>query len=510
VKVALLTEGTYPQSFGGVSVWCDQLVQGLSEHQFDIYAIGVTGAEEVVWQVPPNVTTHPVALWPPNHRRPRPRRVRPGDELATAYRDLLCALLAPDDGDFADALRRVGRHGSGQTSLGRYGEAAARWVLGAWGDRRPAMSVLDALTTVDIIEHWLRPMLRPAPAAELTHAVTNGLATLLGLNAKWTHGTPMLLTEHGVYLRERYLGLRDSAYPWPVKVMLSAFQRLLCTAAYRTADLITPGNRFNHRWETRFGADPERIETVYNGVDPADFPAAGREPPVPTITWAGRIDPIKDLETLLRAFALVRAELPEAQLRIFGGTPSVSRVYHARCAALAEELGVDIATHFEGRVENIRDAYAAGHVVVLSSISEGFPYTLIEAMVSGRATVSTDVGGVSEAVGDTGLIVPPREPAAMAGACLRLLRDDLLRHRLGAAARERALGLFTVDKAVDSFDGIYRDLAAGIDRRNPIQGIAAVTALGSAHVTGQAIVAGRAAVIRRAIADEIFDYRRSA
>jgi polysaccharide biosynthesis protein PelF len=218
----------------------------------------------------------------------------------------------------------------------------------------------------------------------------------------------------------------------------------------------------------RLGADPVRIETVYNGVDPADFPPAGREPELPTITWAGRIDPIKDLETLLRAFALVRERLPAARLRVFGGTPAGNEAYRDRCLALAAELGVAGAVSFEGRVAQIRDAYAAGHVVVLSSISEGFPYTLIEAMTSGRATVSTDVGGVAEAVADVGLVVPPRDPDAMAEACLRLLRDDLLRHRMGAAARRRALELFTVDRAVDAFDAMYASLAGlPVDVRVP-------------------------------------------
>jgi len=475
----MITEGTYPQAFGGVSVWCDQLVRGLADHQFDVYAITVTGTESPVWQPPSNVVVHLVPLWaPPSGRTGRVRRAGrrrvAGDPVAQAYRDLVRALVLPGDEAvfrFADALRRVKRLALPGATLAPYGEAAVGWLLDAWPDGAyagvddPAPSVLDALTCVDIIEHWLRPLLCPTPVADVTHAVTNGLAALVALGAKWAHGTPMLLTEHGVYLRERYLGLRDSTYSWPVKAVLSSFQRMLCATAYRTADLITPGNRYNHRWEVRFGADPARIETVYNGVDPADFPAAGREPDVPTVTWAGRVDPIKDLETLLRAFALIRAELPTARLRIFGGTPAVSRPYHARCEALADELGIAAGVSFEGRVENIRDAYAAGHVVVLSSISEGFPYTLIEAMTSGRATVSTDVGGVAEAVADTGVIVAPREPAAMAQACLRLLRDDLLRHRLGAAARERALELFTVDKAIDSFHAIYRDLAHGSARR---------------------------------------------
>jgi hypothetical protein len=114
-------------------------------------------------------------------------------------------------------------------------------------------------------------------------------------------------------------------------------------------------------------------------------------------------------------------------------------------------------------VDDIRDAYVAGSVVVLSSISEGFPYTLIEAMTCGRATVATDVGGVREATGDTGLVVPPRDPGSMAEACLRLLRDELIRHRLGAAARARSLEYFTVDHAVGSFRVIYADLVAPYD-----------------------------------------------
>ena len=466
----MLTEGTYPQSFGGVSVWCDQLVRGLTHHEFEVHAIAATGTEPVVWELPPNVTVHGIALWPPVTRRPRPRRPRTADRLASAYQDLIHALLLPQGPDavaFAAALRNLAECAAvdpDRASLAGYGEAAAGWLMDAWpvntALRQVAMpSVLDALTAVDLIERSLRPLLRPAPQADVTHAVTNGLAALPGLAAKWRYGTPMLLTEHGVYLRERYLGLRAAEYNWSVKATLAAFLRLLCITAYRHADLIAPGNKYNRRWETRFGADPKRIETVYNGVAPEDFPAAGAEPATPTIVWAGRIDPIKDLETLIRSFALVRAELPDARLRIFGGTPAGSEGYRGSCEALVAELGLTRAVTFEGRVAEIRDAYAAGHVVALSSISEGFPYTLIEAMTSGRATVSTDVGGVGEAVGGTGLVVPPRDPEAMAAACLELLRDDAWRQDLGRRARERALANFTVDKAVDSYDAIYLDLA---------------------------------------------------
>jgi polysaccharide biosynthesis protein PelF len=153
--------------------------------------------------------------------------------------------------------------------------------------------------------------------------------------------------------------------------------------------------------------------------------------------------------------------MPDARLRIFGSAPPGREGYLARCQDLAAALGVTSAVRFEGRVAQIRDAYAAGQVIVLCSISEGFPYTLIEAMTCGRPCVATDVGGVTEAIGDAGLVVPPRRPADLARACLALLRDDDRRARLGRAARQRALEYFTVDRAVSAFDEIYLFLGTG-------------------------------------------------
>ena len=84
--------------------------------------------------------------------------------------------------------------------------------------------------------------------------------------------------------------------------------------------------------------------------------------------------------------------------------------YLERCKALAADLGIAEAATFEGHLDKVSDAYNAGSIVALSSVSEGFPYSLIEAMTCGRTCVATDVGGVTEAVGDTGLVVPPGSP----------------------------------------------------------------------------------------------------
>ncbi|MBO7934847.1 GT4 family glycosyltransferase PelF [Streptomyces sp. S9] len=464
-RVTLLTEGTYPHSHGGVSVWCDQLVQGMPDLDFDVIAVTGTGREPVVWDLPAQVgEVRSVPMWgaPPEGRTPKGRALA---RLAAAYEEFLTALLDPRaESGFPPALYALARAAAdGTLSPFLRGDRAITLLTSVWN--RPGLAVRearptvhDALTATALLEHALRPLAAPPPRTGVAHAVSGGVAVLPGLAALDRHGVPLLLTEHGVYLRERYLGYRTAPYRWPVKAVILGFFRLLAEESYRRAALITPGNRYNRLWEEEGGADPGSIRTVYNGVDPAAFPPAGPEPGTLTLSWAGRVDPIKDLETLIRAFALVRAQLPDSRLRLFGGTPRGGEAYRERCEALAAELGHADAVTFEGRVDDIKDAYAAGNVVMLSSISEGFPFTLIEAMSCGRATVSTDVGGVREAVGDTGLVVPPRDPEAMAAAALELLADPARRRAMGEAARLRVIEQFTLRQTIDTFRSIYLEL----------------------------------------------------
>ena len=470
MEIALTAEGTYPHQFGGVSVWCDQLVRGLQDYDFSLVAVVATGSEPVSWTLPGNVTgLSTMPLWGPPPPAPAGSRwLRP--RSGPPVRELIEVLLAPPEQQqerFGEVMRELFTYAQyGNLGAALASEQSVRLLSEAW--RRlwsdpevPPPSVQDAVTAIQLIEHALRPLSHPAPRADVAHAVTNGLGALPALMAKWKYGTPIVVTEHGLYMREHYLQSRQEPYRWPVKQIYLQFLRRICVLGYHEATAITPGNVYNKRWEAQLGADLARVRTVYNGVNAADFPAFDGEPEVPTIAWAGRVDPIKDIEGLLRAFAIVRAEIPAARLRIFGSPPHGRESYLERCQALARELGVADATSFEGRVAKIRDAYAAGQIVVLCSITEGFPYTLIEAMTCSRPCVATDVGGVTEAVGDTGLVVPPRRPAELAEACLTLLRDRELRQRLGAAARQRALEFFTVDRAISAFDEIYDFLGTG-------------------------------------------------
>ncbi|MDV6375272.1 GT4 family glycosyltransferase PelF [Deinococcus arenicola] len=474
-KIALYTEGTYPQAHGGVSVWVDQLVQGLGDHEFVVQAISGIPFVRAAMPMPDNVSFTQVPLWgkPPPASRLDAARRRETEAAYGTFLDGLCTMDLDLFSDGLQALSALGRRGGFTEVLDT--PRVARQTLATWSGhamgqastrrssdpRLPLPTVADALDAQMWLEHALRPLGHPAPEATVGHAVSNGFAGLLALHGLWSHGMPFILTEHGVYLRERYMEFRRSPYSPGFKAILLRFYRLLCSLVYREATLVLPGSHYNRRWEEHLGAHPDKIKCVYNGIDPNIFPPAEAEPAESVVSWVGRIDPLKDIETLIRAFELVRRHNPAAKLRLFGGTPAGNEGYLFQCQSLSQQLNLTDSVTFEGRIDDITDAYRAGQVVALTSVSEGFPYTVIEAMAMGRPPVATRVGGVPEAVGDAGLIVRPRDVMGVASALNRLLDDAPLRARLGRAARERVMELFTLDGCLDAYRRAYPLVIAG-------------------------------------------------
>jgi glycosyltransferase involved in cell wall biosynthesis len=506
MRVALINEGTYPYATGGVSTWCDHLVRGLPEVRWHLVSIVAGDTPPPASVLPATVqAVQPVPIWgderpgryPAERAAARMCRGMLGNTaadlavFAEGLRELAFAAFAPQRRLFGRRVRArksrspgdpgaagwsgepgaagwagnagaAGSRGDAGAALGRHplaGAPLAEILLDAWAGSAalPRLTLRDADDAAVLIEHAVRPLAARVPAVDLCHANANGLAALVALAAKWRDGVPFALTEHGVYLRERYFSTGGLAPG--VKAALLRFHRALAKLAYSEAALIAPVSGFNRRWAERHGADPERITVIPNGVDPDRYAVLDGEPDVPTITWVGRIDPLKDLETLIRAFGYVRAWLPGARLHLAGPVPAGNEEYAATCRKLAADLQIADAVTFAGPVASSREAFAAGHVVALSSVSEGMPYTVIEAMMCGRATVSTDVGGVAEAVGDTGAVVPPRDPRALATACLELLTDVGRRADLARRARTRAVGEYTLDRCLSTYRGHYRAIA---------------------------------------------------
>jgi glycosyltransferase involved in cell wall biosynthesis len=468
MRIALVNEGTYPYATGGVSTWCDHLVRGLPEVDYHLMAIVAVDGARPALALPDNVrslTTAP--LWDPARPASRSGRRRAVRAAALLFEGML-GDTAEDIAAFEAGLRALaaptrprGRHPLAEVStvdplLAAWARARDRDGAGD-GPPLPRLTLRDAAEVAMLVEHALRPLAVALPEVELCHANANGLSSLVALATKWRTGTPFVMTEHGVYLRERYLGAVHATAG--VKAAMLRFHRALARLAYAEADLIAPVTSFNRRWAVRHGADPAKVVVVANGVDPARFAPLHDEPDAPVISWIGRIDPLKDLHTLIRALPHIRATVPDARLHLAGPVPPGNAEYAQSCRSLAADLGLSGAVDFVGPVANSRNAFAAGRVAALSSISEGMPYTVIEAMMCARATVSTDVGGVAETVGDTGVVVPPRDPAAFGAACAALLTDTSRRRALAAGGRARAVARYTLDRCLSAYRDLYAQVA---------------------------------------------------
>lgn len=464
MKIALVSEGAYPYAMGGVSVWCDQLIRGLPAHEWEAVALTVNARNVPLWDRPPGLTAvRTIPLWsadPVRHRRDG--RTLPSGWVALT--ELVVRALrgdsdsnAADGRSFASALRTMYGWSVRQARVPDLTTDAAVGALQrSWRrERGGGLSLAEAITWCRQCEHLLRPLFAEPLDVDIVHASMNGPSMLVGMAAKWARGTPVVLSEHGIYLRERYILTEVPDEHPDVRFLRLNFHRLLAVAAYQVSNAIAHHSLYNRRWQLRGGGDPTRMTTMYNGVDTADFPAAESEPEQPTISYLGRLDPIKDIHTLLRAFAIVLESVPNARLRIFGAAPAGQEAYLHSCEELIADLGITASTVLEGPTRDPVSAYHAGSVVALSSISEGFPYTVVEAMACGRPVVCTRVGGVAEAVGDTGLVVPPRDPAAFAEACTFLLLDAVERRRHGTEARARVLEWFTRSRWLQAYDDLY-------------------------------------------------------
>ncbi|MGW0900659.1 GT4 family glycosyltransferase PelF [Streptomyces goshikiensis] len=487
MRIGLLTEGGYPYATGEARLWCDRLVRGLPQHEFELYALSRSAEQEERGRVvlPEHVTRVWTApLWAPADDG-RTYNWRERRRFAERFRELVRGICAGEAEPFAAGLYGLAELAGEQGGLyaALRSETAVRAVESAC--RAPGASrtvrtaqVPDLLEFVDELERALRPLsldwYEELGAVDVCHAAAGGVAALPGLLAKRFFGVPLLVTEYGVRLRAHYLEHSDGTRP-AVHALLAAFHTRLAGEIYAEADFLTPGNAHARRWQERCGARRDRLRTVYPGMEADRFATVGEaadsgDPD--TLVWVGRVEPAKDLIALLHAFAEVRRAAPHTRLRIFATGAATD--YLADCRSLAAQLFPDEAADavtvgenpvtFEEiggpEVPSPADAYGAGRVVVLSSVIEGFPITLAEAMFCGRATVSTDVGAVCEVIGGTGLVVPPRNPRALADACLSLLRDPARAQRLGAAARARALELFTIEQNVAAFREIYLQLLA--------------------------------------------------
>lgn len=242
----------------------------------------------------------------------------------------------------------------------------------------------------------------------------------------------------------------------PPNLARRAFVRSLDNATARLCTRIVAVSEDTKRALERQGYPRGRIVVVHNGVElPADAPNGAGD----GIVEVARLAPVKGQRELIEAVA----RLDGVRVTLVGRDLERGGDYERELRAFADELGVADRVDFAGYRADAAELMGRAALVVLPSWTEGLPMTLLEAMARRRPVVATPVGGTPEVVadGETGVLVPARDPAALADAIAALLRDPARRRRLGDAGRARVAAQFTLERTAGRILDLYDEAARG-------------------------------------------------
>lgn len=236
----------------------------------------------------------------------------------------------------------------------------------------------------------------------------------------------------------------------------------------RLADRVVTVSREQRRLLLRRGVDRRRLVLIPNVIDAPAFAAAAEDPAatrsqlglpasVPVVTLVGRLTAQKGVDSFLDAAHVILGRQPETAFLVVGNGPG-----RPLLEAQAEALGLDGAVHFLGYRNDVAPILAASDIVVVPSRAEGLPLVLLEALAVGRPIVASTVGGIPDLLhhGETGLLVPPDAPQAVAESVLQLLADPTWAQELGDAGRRQVSQCCTPDRAARRLATVYRAVLA--------------------------------------------------
>ena len=458
--IALLLEGTYPFVSGGVSSWTHQIIQAHPHLRFALVFLGSRRADypQQRYALPPNVVhleTHFLHDAADTDAPASPPRGRTGDAAAFADIRALHAAFRHHPEKVAEGFRTACAHirPDGAIPAGDFRHAEAAWQMVTEHYRAHCTdpSFVDYFWTVRIMHQPLWQLARIADTllpVRAYHTISTGYAGFLGALLAQSTGCPLILTEHGIYTKERKIDLfqsewirdnRNSFQRDPTE--LSYFRQLwirffewMGRLTYAAADPIIALYEANRARQIADGARAERTRSIPNGVSIARLaPLRDRRPVAtpPVLCLIGRVVPIKDVKNFIRAMRSVVNRLPHAEGWIAGpldGDPA----YVEECRNLIDSLGLGGAVRLLG-MQRIDELLPQIGLVVLSSISEALPLVVLEGFAAGVPCVSTDVGACRQlieggtpedrALGAAGRVVGIADPQALAEASLALLGD---------------------------------------------------------------------------------------
>lgn len=474
MKICLVAEGCYPYVVGGVSSWIHSMVQAWPREEFILLAIvpdrSVSG--QFKYELPQNLTAvYEVYLsdkdWGRRKRSKRRTKLR-----AKEYKALQ-SIVAGKDVDWDTVFTMFQKKKFSIDDLLMGGDFL-RIVEEYYQQRYPYIGFSDFLWTMrSIYLPLFRVLQTKLPEADIYHCVATGYAGVLGSMGSFFYKCGLLVSEHGIYTREREEELLKADWVDGIykNVWMDQFQKM-SRLAYERADVVTCLYGRAGKLQAEMGCPPEKIRVTPNGI----LTESLENLPGKTAEDAGfinigailRVTPIKDVKTMIRSFAFAKERDRRLRLWIMGPTDEDEK-YAEECMELVEGLGApDII--FTGRV-NVKEYLGRMDFTILTSISEGQPLTILESYAARKPVIATDVGncreliyGENDGCGTAGILTHVMNITEISQAMLELASSQRMREEMGECGWRRVQNRHRIQQMQQAYEDIYKEIGWAHDR----------------------------------------------
>lgn len=470
MKVCIVAEGCYPYVVGGVSSWVHSLIQQFPNIEFTVAAIiadrSISG--KFAYELPDNLTeVREIYLndsqWLRGGKKNRRNRV----SLKAEEYDALRALVIGEKVDWNVVFRMFQDKNMSidQLLMGKDFFNIAREVYEL---RYTNIVFSDFLWTLRSIYLPLGFALQFRPAqADLYHCVATGYAGVIGSMAKVLYGSRLVVSEHGIYTREREEEIIKARWVQGVykDFWIEQFRKLsLC--AYDHADIVTSLFEDARSLQLELGCPEEKTQVTPNGIEVSNFEKIPRKEPEDEMIHVGailRVAPIKDVKTMINAFYYAKKREPKLKLWIMGPWDE-DEDYAQECFDLVENLQVKDVV-FTGRIDTMQ-YIGRMDMLILTSISEGQPLTILEGFAAKKPVIATNVGncagliyGENDDLGAAGIVLPVMNIGKISDAIVELAADEKERERMGEIGYQRVCGKYRIEYMRGTYEEIYRKMA---------------------------------------------------
>jgi glycosyltransferase involved in cell wall biosynthesis len=490
VDVELVLEGSYPYVTGGVSSWVHQIILGMPNLRFGLVHLGAKKSDkrDMKYSLPPNVGY----LQNMYLHEPVFFEETSGSGLISTS-DFFPQLFhlheiakSGNPRDAADLIRSLANPKDfGNLRQMLFCEEGFAMLTRMYQTGNPEASFLDFFWTWRFMHLPLLQLFqaRRGPA-KIVHTVSTGYAGAYGALRTIVDNLPLVLTEHGIYTRERHIEITQASWiasevhpDHLVRTTQGTFKRLwmnffqaLSHWTYVLSERIITLFEGNRSIQIQFGANPEKTEIIPNGITIQDFwelrPHGPPDPDAFTVGFVGRVVSIKDIRTLVTAAQIVLLKCPRALFLIIGPLDEEPE-YAVEMQDLVARFQMTDRIRFLGR-QQVRDWYPKLDISVLTSLSEGQPLTILETMAAGIPTVATDIGGCREllegrtpedkALGVCGRVTNLRAPEETAQAILDLCRNHEQYLQMARIGKIRVKTFYLQEKVLERYGRIYQQL----------------------------------------------------